>query len=94
MNPLFDVTGDTITKAMLDGIKDTIKQEIKKHIWDEVDGMIETISLELAQRMYVNMNQHHDLLTDTRQIKMELLLGTPDSKKKFVIQNEAKIVEV
>jgi hypothetical protein len=79
---------------MMDGIKETVKNEIKKHIWEEVDGLIEGIAKDISQRIYLNFKENYNILNDARTIRMELLVGTPENQKHFESVHKIEMVEV
>jgi hypothetical protein len=61
----------------------------------DIDEMLETVAVNIAERLYIKLTDSgYNPVTDSKQIRFEMLLGTPDKLKKFTTIHETKIVEV
>ena len=94
MKTLFSES-DTLTQAMLEGIKDVVKAELKKKMLDEMDIMLEDIAKDITLRLHGNMSDRIDILGNDRTLHIELLFAnTKGEEKKYKTKTETSIVEV
>jgi ribosomal protein S8 len=91
---MFDTT-DKITEAMLAGLKDAIKADIKTYLAKEVDNMLEEIAINLTKKCYVNMVEQADILNMNKNLNIQMLFcDTKGKEKKFKAVSEIKVNEV
>jgi hypothetical protein len=94
MNPLFSET-DTLTQAMLEGIKDAVKSELKKKMFIEMDTMLEDIAKDIVLRLHGSMSDRIDILGEHRTLNVELLFAnTKGEEKRYKTKSETSIVEM
>ena len=65
---------DAINTAMLNGLKEAFKDELKQTLMKTAEEEIEPIVEKICKRLELNISNHPDYLGDSRQINLEWLL--------------------
>lgn len=95
---LLNLEDDTVNAAMVEGIREMVKREIKAYIMEDVlskvDELLEDVTKTITKNMMVYLNERAPAHTFDRNIKLEVLLNTPSGRLIEAIgHNEIRVEE-
>lgn len=94
MSNIIDFGENVVGNAMLNGIKEHVKNDLISYMKTEVDRLIEEIAIDITKRFHAKMTESNSPNDFAKQIRLELLYGTTKGEKRYIVESESKVVEV
>lgn len=71
---ILNCENDAVNAAMLNGLKETVKNELKQILMETAEKEIEPIIEKVSERIKLNVSNWPDYLTNSRNIKLDWLI--------------------